>query len=422
MKKKIWILNHYATTMYKNQAGRHYWFAKNLIEKGYEPTVFCATTFHNSDQIINIGNDKKLLDSIDNIPFVFVKTTPYSGNGAKRIKNMISFYRNLLSVSKEYAKIYGKPEVILASSVHPLTLVAGIKIAKKFGISCICEIRDLWPESIVEYGNLKKNTIIAKILYKGEKWIYKKADKLIFTMEGGKDYIVDMGWDKEHGGPIDKNKVYHINNGVDLEEFDYNKTNNIIDDPDLNNTNIFKVIYTGSIRKANNIELIIDAAKYINDNYEYPIKFLIWGDGDDRYMLEDKCKRQCIDNVVFKGEVDKKYIPYIVSNSDLNILNYSQHNIWKYGGSQNKNFEYLAAEKPILSTVTMGYDIITKYNAGISLENQHAENIAKAIINISNMEKGEYDLLCRNARSAAQEYDFRTLTDKLTSCIEDILK
>ena len=65
-------------------------------------------------------------------------------------------------MAKEYAKSNGKPDIILASSVHPFTLVAGIKIAKKFGVPCICEVRDLWPESIVAYGALKKRSMIAK--------------------------------------------------------------------------------------------------------------------------------------------------------------------------------------------------------------------------------------------------------------------
>src|SRR5699024_9555642 len=146
------------------------------------PTIFCASTFHGYGN--NMLFDNKYISMVvDDIPFVFVKTISYKTNGYRRFMNMISFYKNLLSVSKEYANIYGKPDVILASSVHPLTLVAGIKIAKKFGIACICEVRDLWPESIVAYGSLKKSNPIAKILYQGEKWIYKNANKIVMTWE-----------------------------------------------------------------------------------------------------------------------------------------------------------------------------------------------------------------------------------------------
>ena len=420
MKRNVWIWNHYATDTFYNKGGRHYWFAENLIKSGYKPTIFCANTQHNSDKIIKISKGKYITKTVENISYVFVKTVAYKGNGFQRIKNMIAFYRNLFSVAKEYAKIYGEPDIILASSVHPLTLVAGIKIAKKFGVPCICEVRDLWPESLVAYGFLKRNSLIAKILYQGEKWIYKKADKLIFTMEGGKDYIIERGWDKESGGPVDLDKVHHINNGVDLEVFDNNRKHCLLEDDDLANEDIFKVIYTGSIRKANNLELIINAAKYVNEKSNGNIKFIIFGDGSEREDLENRCKTENICNVIFKGQICKKYIPYIVSKSNLNILNYSYHNIWKYGGSQNKKFEYLASGRPVLSTITMGYDIIKKYGAGISLSDQSAESIGEAIIAIANMNRDEYLTMSNNARNAAQDYDYKVLTKKLIEIIEAV--
>lgn len=415
-------MNHYATNMFKDQAGRHYWFAENLIKEGYSPTIFCASTVHNSNENIDTGIQKFVSDIINDIPFVFVKTPDYKGNGKKRIQNMVGFYRNLFHVSKKYAEKHGKPDVILASSVHPLTLIAGIKIAKKFGVPCICEVRDLWPETLVAYGSIKKYGLFTKLLYLGEKWIYKKADKLIFTIEGGKDYIINNGWDNGNGGPIDISKVHYINNGVDLEMFEYNKENFILEDDDLNGKCSFKIIYAGSIRKVNNLELIIDVAEYVKEKSVDKIKFLIYGDGNEREYLENKCKVRNITNVIFKGRVNKNQIPHIVSKADLNLLNYSYHEIWKYGGSQNKNFEYLAAGKPILSTITMGYDIIEKYGAGISLKNQTIENIANNIIGISNMSEEEYEVMCNNARRAAQDYDFKILTKKLVNILEESIK
>ena len=131
-KKTIWIMNHYATNMFFDKGGRHYWFAENLLKNGYEPTIFCANTRHNSGNMIVISKGKYSRMTTENIPFVFVKTVNYSGNGIQRINNMLMFAWNLFSIAKEYSRNFGKPDVILASSVHPLTLVAGIKIARKF--------------------------------------------------------------------------------------------------------------------------------------------------------------------------------------------------------------------------------------------------------------------------------------------------
>jgi len=413
MKENIWIFNHYATNMFFDNGGRHYNFSKFLIKEEYKVSIFCASTIHNSTSNIDTLGQIYLEDRVNDIPFVFVNTPDYKGNGNKRIKNMIVFYRNLFIVAKEYAKKYGKPDIILASSVHPLTLVAGIRIAKKLRVPCICELRDLWPETIVAYEFLENNSLIAKILYLGEKWIYKKADKLIFTMEGGKDYIIEKGWDKEHGGPIDLKKVFHINNGVDLEIFENNKKNYVLEDEDLNNNQTFKVIYTGSIRFVNNVKSIIDAAQVIKKRGINNIEFLIFGDGNNREFLEKYCIEHNINNVKFKGLVDKNRIPYILSKSNLNIIHFKQNKIKKYGASLNKLFEYFASGKPILSDCEFGYDLVKRYNSGIVFDNATSEQLAEAIISFYRMPEDEYNNYCQNARNAARNFDFKLLTEKL---------
>ena len=78
--------------------------------------------------------------------FVFVRGRTYEGNGKQRVLNMVDFFRNVKRAARAYAKTWGKPDVIYASSVHPLTLVAGLQMAKHFGVPCVCEVRDLWPE------------------------------------------------------------------------------------------------------------------------------------------------------------------------------------------------------------------------------------------------------------------------------------
>jgi len=413
-KKKIWIMNHYATNMFFDKGGRHYWFAENLLENGYEPTIFCANTRHNSGNIIAIPKGKYLRMTTENIPFVFVKTINYRGNGIQRINNMLMFAWNLFSLAKEYSRNFGKPDVILASSVHPLTLVAGIKIARKFGVPCICEIRDLWPESlVVAYGFLKRSSIIAKMLYQGEKWIYKNADSIIMTWEGGKDYIRDMGWDDQ----VDLNKVKHINNGVSVEKFDRDSEKHIIKDSDLDNNELVKIVYAGSIRKVNNIGLLLDAAKIIQDQGHSQIRILIYGSGDEKEILEKRCKDENINNVIFKGQIDKKFVPSVLKKADINVLHNSSTVLDKYGQSQNKLFEYLAAGKCIVQTYSTGYSILEKYNCGICVPVQNSEEIAKALIRACT-DKEQNKIMGENARRASYEYDFSKLTHKLINVIE----
>lgn len=419
MKKKVWIMNHYATNSYFNKGGRHYWLAENLIKNGYQPTIFCANTRHSSEDLIDTKASKYVVDNVEGISFVFVKTSKYEGNGISRVKNMFNFFRNLFSVSKKYAEKEGKPDIIIGSSVHPLTSVAGIKIAKKFDVPCISEVRDLWPESIVELQDMKRNSPIIKLLYMLEKWIYKKSDRLIFTMEGGRDYIVDNKWDKGQGGPIDIENVRHINNGVNLISYKDNIKNEVYTDKDLGDSSKFKIVYTGSIGRANNVGLIIDAAKHIKDSGEN-IKFIIFGDGKEKKKLQQKCIDEGINNVIFKGKVEKNYVPSILSRSDLNIFTGNQSNLYRYGLSLNKMFEYFASGKPTLSNIECRYDIIEKYKCGITVEAGSSEAIADGILKFYNMNKKEYNKYCENALDAAEAYDFKILTNKLIDIIEEV--
>lgn len=420
-KKNIWFFHHYATPPSISGLTRPFDFSKVLQNCGYRCNIFTSSYLHYAGY--NLSKDKSLVTEIfeEDVKFSFIKTNSYKGNKVSRIANMITFAFNLFRASKKQLD-YEKPTMIIASSPHPLTCITGIIVAKRFKIPCVVEIRDLWPESIVAYGSLNRNSLLARALYSGEKWIYKKADGLIFTMEGGKDYIVDRKWNKENGGPIDLKRVFNINNGVDIETFDFNCKQYEFGDSDLSDSNSFKVVYAGSIRKINNIKLIVDAAQYVQNKSIQNIKFIIYGDGTERIELEEYCKANKIDNIVFKGKVDKKYIPYILTRADLNILNYTYNDIWKYGGSQNKIFEYMASGKPILSTIKMGYDIILKNKAGISLGKQTYKDIGEAVIDISNLEKDDYKIMCDNARNASLEYDFKKLTKKLTGVIDEILK
>jgi glycosyltransferase involved in cell wall biosynthesis len=416
--KQIWIWNHYASDMFASLGGRHYWFAKQLIKKGYLPSVFCASTFHKSDEIMDTGRKKSAVKFLDNIPFVFVKARKTNAHGFSRILNIVTFYLNIFSAAKRYAKENGKPDAILASSVHPLTLIAGIKTARKFHIPCICEIRDLWPEAIFSYDAAKEKSLLGKILIAGEHWIYRHADKLIFTKEGDADYIKEKRWDTGQGGDIDMSNVYYINNGVDIAAFSNNVKCHQLDDEDLLSAKTI-VTYVGAIRPLNNIERLVETALLLKDHSD--IKILIYGSGSELPALSEQASALGLTNIAFKGEVDKQYIPYILSKSYINLLVYTSTKWnWSRGNSSNKLFEYMASGKPIISNVKMNYSIIDRYKCGLELEEDTPAAIAEAILSIKNMPANEYEVLGENGKTGAMDFDFTVLTDKLIAVLDTV--
>ena len=411
-------MNHYAIDHFYQKGGRHYWIANILKNDGYEPVVFGCNEKHNS--IGSYYDDSKLWHeeySDNGVRFIPIKSSQYTGNGFSRIKNMWKFSKNLKKVCKQYAKKYGKPDIIYASSVHPLTVLTGEKLAKHFKVPCIGEVRDLWPETLVAYGSLKKNSILAKLLYRGEKHMYKKATAMVFTMEGAPDYIREHKWDKEQGGPIDLNDVYHICNGTDIEQFDLNAKQYVLADEDLDNPNTFCAVYTGAIKRANNVGLLLETAEYLKgiDN----LKILIWGEGNEVEPLKQKVIEKGLDNiVVFKGFVHKKFVPSIVTRCDMTLMHWERTSVNNYGYDYNKLFDYLAAGKPVFSTIQSGHSLLVEKKCGIETSGLTPKDFADGIRRIYNMSFEERELWGKRARKASYDYDFKVLTKKLETIIE----
>lgn len=415
MNKTVWILNHYAGNMFIVAGGRHYYMAKYLKEEGYNPVVFCSNYDHFtlSDCVPNDGLWTKEIEQTTQVPFVFIKTRAYPNNGVQRVLNMMDFYRGILKSAKQIAAKNGPPDIVYASSVHPLTLVAGIKIAKYFKVKCISEVRDLWPESIVAYSTkwTRTNPII-KALYAGEKWIYRKSDAVIMTWAGGYDYIRDQGWQKE----IPESKVVHISNGVDLEPYLKNINDYPYEDFDLSNTNYKNFIYTGSVRKVNNLAILVAAAKKLKDMGNTTARILVFGDGDELERLKIDAKE--LDNIIFKGRIPKQNVPSVLSQGYVSILHNSSTELDKYGQSQNKFFEYLAAGRPILMTYSVGHSVIRSNKCGIELDTQSPDSIAQAIASLCKLTDSEYQNYCKNAAECAKKFDYKVLCNQLISVIK----
>ncbi len=413
----IWYLHHYATPYEIPGLHRPFEFGEYFNNQGHKTTVFSSSYLHYiSSNIIEDGS-KYVLRQYDGVNAVYVNTCGYENSGVKRVINMLQFGMKLPKIANEYAKNNGKPDVIIASSPHPFTMLAGLRIAKKFGIPCICEVRDFWPEVFFFGGKLKETSVLGKILIAGERYIYTKADGITFLKEGDHTYITDKCWDTENGGKIDMDKCIYVNNGVDIKLYDNRIATHSYDDNDLN-CEKFTVVYCGTIRPVNNIDLILDTAKILGDEYN----FLVFGTGNCVEDLQKRIDNEKITNVKLKGYVDNKFIPSILSRSSLNLLNYSgtAYN-WSRGNSSNKLFEYLASGKPVLSTMKMGYDIIERYNCGASVEHTTPEEIATEIRKIKNLNSDAYADLCQNARKAAKDFDIPILSDKYLNEIERII-
>lgn len=409
MKQKIiWLVNQYAVPVQKRT--RQIVLSQHLEKQGYRVYILCGSKIHGTDD--NLIRDKHAYKKIkfDGARFIVIRISDYRSQ-IKRVLVSVQFQKRIWELRNQLPK----PDVIVSDFAGLFGNVF-LKWKKKYGTRVIYDVLDLWPEDFLDVGFLKKDSILAKILFNMEHRAYREADNLIFSMDGGRDYVKEKGWDTGSGGDVELNKIGALNNGVDLETVDRNREEFVVRDTDLESKK-FKAVYLGSIRRANNVDLIVEAAKILQQQGIENIIILVYGDGDYRESLENKAIRLKLSNIMFKGKLDVEYAPYVLSHCDLNLFNFMNVPICRFGLSPNKLFMYFASGRPVLSMVRPRYELVESRECGIVTDNS-PQAVAEEIVRFSRMDKEKYEKYCKNCRLVAEEYDYRNLVEVLISQIE----
>lgn len=402
MGKKVWIVNPQTGSPEKAANPRYLELAKYFMEAGYD-----VTTFNSSQREgITIPNGQYLEKQYGNYKFVHVYAPDFVGNGVKRMMSLHKFAKNVYKNRRHFEK----PDVIL-QNIHPPFDYPIVRLAKKLNAKYITEAWDLWPADFVTFGLVKENNPAMKLAYAIEKRYYYHADEIVFTFEGGLDYLKKKGWTTETGGKIDMRHVHYINNGIDIAKFDEDREKYCRSDEDMNRDDIYKIVYLGSIHKANHVQTLIDAAAILQDKPKY--QFFIYGDGAHRGFLEQYIKEKHISNIIFKEKrIPLEECAWVVSQATVNIMNYEKNFGWM-GVSSGKMFQYLAAGKPIVCNINIAYDdVITNNNLGVARDLETPVEFAAEIQRITELPKEEYKAMCQRVRQVGEQFDYKKLATK----------
>lgn len=411
--KHIWIVNfHTAPPEYVSQP-RYIKLIPYLQAEGYKVTIITQSYLRKLN-IEFVDRDRKFsIRKYDNFDFIHIKSLKYKGNGIGRMISIFMFSIRLYFLRNRFEK----PDIII-HNIHAPFDYPVLWCSKKLKSEYIVEAWDLWPDDFVTFGLISAKNPLMKLAYSIERKMYDNAKKIIFTFEGGLDYLRGKNWTNRTGGKIDEEKVHYINNGISIQDFNNNKTEFKLNDEDIESPNTFKIIYMGSINLVNDVKQLIDAVDLLKEKED--IRLYIYGDGSQREGLIDYCKEKSIANVVFKEKrISLTYVPYVLSNASLNVLNY-QKGFGEYGISSGKFFQSLGSGKPIICNIKINYDLISKNNLGICDDLNSSEKYSEAILKIYNLKKSEYKSMCDRVKETAKEFDYSELSKELINILESV--
>ena len=174
--KTVWIINHYAQTPGGAGGTRHFQLAQALSDFGWNACILAASTELNTGRQRLKPRERYRLDVVEGVSFLWFLAPIYKGNGLGRIRNMLAFSIRILN--PEQVRLLPQPDLIVGSSVHLFAVWSAYRLARRYRVPFVFEVRDLWPQTLIDFGLLRQRGIPAILLRSLEGFLYRKSNAI----------------------------------------------------------------------------------------------------------------------------------------------------------------------------------------------------------------------------------------------------
>jgi len=403
MSKNILIINEYAGSPSYGMTFRHFYLAKEFIKKGHSTTIVSGSYSHFLKKYPDMHAKTFQSENVEGVNFLWVKVIHYTRSyDKKRVFKWFEFASKLFFISKH---LQAKPDVVICSSTPLFAILPAYYLAKKYKAKLVFEVRDIWPLTLISIGKFSENNLFIRFMGWFEKFSLQKSDLIVSNLSNYTQHIQELGIDR---------KAFWISNGIDLDEM--TKTEKL---PTEIESKIprdkFIVGYTGKLGVSNAVIYLLEAAKRL-EHYE-KIVFVIVGDGQEKENLKTFAYGR--KNIIFIDSIQKQVIPSMLKLFDVCYLGLQKEELFQYGISPNKLFDYMYSGTPILQAIDIKNDIVEKSHCGVCVEAENIEAIAGAVMQLYNMNDEERKALGQNAkRHVLENFTYEKLADRFLSILE----
>ncbi|HSF83874.1 MAG TPA: glycosyltransferase family 4 protein [Anaerolineales bacterium] len=388
---------------------RAYEMASNLIDLGHSVTMLTEIPNHPSG-IIPPQYRHKIFERSTLSGIEVIRTWVYATPN-KTFRRRMLFYISFM-VNATFAGallVKGQYDIIYATSPPLFVGAAAIALSKIKGIPLVFEVRDLWPGSAIELGELK-NHLAIKWATRLEHACYNKATKIIVVTNGTKDHLVARG--------IPENKLDVIPNGANTELFKYNPIARELIRHRLGLADKFVVIYAGIHGIAQGLDTVIEAAGELRDHDD--IFFLFVGEGPKKSHLQLTAVEQNLSNVLFIDEQPRETIPDYLSASDVALVPLRRAELFKIV-LPSKLFDAWACERPVLLSVEgEAKHILETAQGGLVITPEDPEELISALKVLKSSVEYRQNLGQNGRLFTHKYYSRRSQAEKLSIILEGL--
>ena len=356
---KILIIAQYYNPDITAAASRITETADLLCETGHNVTVVTATP-HKS----NVSNyDVYDENALATILRVKVGAGPQQGAWGM-IKQYLGFSIGaLLKVVRNLRVI--SPDIIWISSPPLPVTMASLVLRFFFRVPVVLDIRDIWPESAVNIGTIKRGSLLEKLGKKLERLSYNHAEEITCVSSNMKDYLDERT----------SNKVTTIYNSVGRLQME--KLYQSSPDPDI-------FCYAGNVGHAQDMEILIRSFALARQDHAMTASILyIVGDGAVLNNVKSLASELNLMNCIkFFGALPKELALDKMHEAGCLLLPLKDAPAFRIT-VPSKVFDYMSMSRPILTNIGgEGADIIGRCEANEIVPPGDISKFSKGMIKI----------------------------------------
>jgi len=405
--KHVVIINHNAGAPQYGPNYRSYYVARSLSRRGFRTTIIASSFSHKLHTLPKV-NGEVTPESIDGIQYLWLRGRPFCGLWG-RLLDYYRFARRLRDLARF---VPGRPDVVICSSPPPFWVWNAHRYARRFHARLVFEARDLWPQVVLDTVRLARLNPLTYLIAAAERFAYRRADAVVSVSAASKPYMTARGLAPE--------KFVCIPNGLDLRQRETEKppADDVLPE-ELQRASAgdcFRLGYVGAFGKSYGLQHLIRAASLLAGE---KVSLVLVGDGPMKRRIQEQARG--LPNVVFVDRVPKSRVPGLLADLDACFAGFLDRPAFRYGGNQNKIYDYMAAAKPVISAINSPFDPVAAAGCGLAIAAEDPQAIAEAVMALKNTNTAQLRQMGENGRRYVQRHhDYEHLGKLWANLIESL--
>ena len=381
-------------------------FARELVERGFDVEVITGYPNYPGG-VIYPGYRVRLLQR-EILDGVFVTRLPiypsHNKSPVLRILNYVSFGMS----SFLYGLFFARGFDVIYAYHPPLTVgVVAVLLRLLKRIPVVYDIQDMWPDTLRATGMIKNLTIL-KLIENICLWVYRNVDQIVVLSPGFKRLLV------ERGVPNAKIDVIYnwANEALLLNSIQRNKPS-IFEEKDK-----FYVAFAGNMGKAQNLDVVLDAANILKKSLP-KVCFVMIGGGVELSSLKIRAQKLDLVNVVFIPAVPMSEVGAYIAGADILLVHLQKDPLFTITIPSKVQAYMSVGKAQIMALEGDAEDLIKASGGGVVVEPGNALALAEKISIMSKYSRKE---MCDIGEKAKIFYDSSLSLDIGVSKFSEIFK